>query len=107
MITEKDLQEFFEVDATRANIFIEIKKPVIKKRQDIKLALRYKYHNLTKAAKALNVKFNALSNVIHSRIYTIHVIQAIQEDLNLTDEQVLEFWPLLDHWPKKSNRRIV
>ena len=74
----------------------------ILRRKSIKFALQLKYGNLTKASGQLKIEYCALSDTIAGRRHTINIIQAIQEDLNLTDEQVLEFWPLLGHWPKKA-----
>ncbi len=72
---------------------------------DIRRSLMFKYKSLGKAAKALGVTYICLSNVIHGQLYTVYVIEALQKDLNLTDDQVLTFWPLLGKWPKPSKRR--
>ena len=74
-------------------------------RERVKKILLLKYKSLTNAANFLGIKFNSLSNVIHGRHYTIYVIVAIQKDLGLTNEQVLEFWPLLGTWPKEGRRK--
>jgi len=70
--------------------------------KDVKTALMLKYGNLTKAAQVLNVNYQFLSHVLAGRIYYIYIVQAIQQDLGLTDQQVLEFWPLLKKWPKDT-----
>ncbi len=85
----------------------QIKQIPVKCREDIKRALLFKHKSLTKAATALKVDYIGLSHVIHGRIHYAGIIQALQKDLNLTDEQVLEFWPLLGKWPKPSKRRVA
>jgi hypothetical protein len=61
---------------------------------------------LSTAAKSLDVDYLNLSHVINGRLRLIYIVSAIQEDLGLTDAQVLEFWPLLRTWPRES-RRVV
>lgn len=68
---------------------------------DVRRALILKYGNLTKAAQALGIHYNFLSNILGGRIYLVYAIRKLQQDLNLTDQQVLEFWPLLKKWPKE------
>jgi hypothetical protein len=68
---------------------------------DVRRALILKYGNLTKAAQALGIHYNFLSNILGGRIYLVYAIQKLQQDLDLTDQQVLEFWPLLKKWPKE------
>jgi len=71
-------------------------------KEKLRTALIMKHKSLTEAGVSLNVGFPQLSDVLNSRRQTIHVIKAIQADLNLSDEQVLKFWPLLRAWPRKS-----
>ena len=79
-----------------------IKQIPVNSREDIKRALLFKHKSLTKAANCLIISYSELSHVIYNRRATNHVIHALQKDLNLTDDQVLEFWPLLRTWPKKA-----
>ncbi|MEJ5361123.1 MAG: hypothetical protein WHV26_03585 [Spirochaetota bacterium] len=68
--------------------------------KDIKKALIFKYGSLTNASEILQVNYIFLSHVLAGRIYYVYIIKKLQEDLNLTNEQVLQFWPLLKKWPK-------
>jgi len=76
----------------------------ITERRHVRRALIYKHGDLTKAAEDMAIDYLTLSHVINGRRCQVNVINAIQHDLNLTDDQVLNFWPLLRSWPKeKSN----
>ena len=71
----------------------------------LKITILMKHGTLTKAAKTLSVNYVTLSHVISGRRYPIEFIRLLQSDLGLSDDQVLELWPLLKTWPKKS--RII
>ena len=71
----------------------------------LRAALIMKHGSLTRAAENLNIPFGRLSAIVNGRENSIAQIAIIQSDLGLTDEQVLELWPLLKTWPKKS--RII
>lgn len=71
-------------------------------RGHIKRVLIYKHGDLTRAAENLSVSYPRLSGALCGREQIISVVSAIQHDLNLTDEQVLSFWPLLKSWPRIS-----
>ena len=81
-----------------------IKQIPVNSREDIKRALLFKHKSLTKASVAIKVNYIGLSHTIHGRIHYADIIQALQKDLNITDDQVLEFWPLLRTWPKKKQQ---
>ena len=102
----QDIQIGEEVSQLKA-LATQIRQISVKSREDIKRALLFKHKSLTKAATKIEVSYIGLSHVIHGRHYIVHIIQALQKDLNLTDDQVLEFWPLLRTWPKKSKRRVA
>jgi hypothetical protein len=87
----------YEVEALRK----EKARFAIQSLADVRRALILKYGNLTKAARKLEVNYHFLSHVLSGRIYYVYLIQKLQQDLNLTDQQVLEFWPLLKKWPKE------
>lgn len=90
MLNEATLKELREA---KANF-------TIKELKDVKKALLFKYGSLTQASLQLQINYIFLSHVLAGRIYLIHIIKKLQEDLNLTNEQVLQFWPLLKKWPK-------
>lgn len=76
----------------------------ITERRHVRLALIIRHGNLTKAAEDMTIDYLTLSQVINGRRCPVNVVKAIQHDLNLSDDQVLNFWPLLRSWPKeKSN----
>lgn len=87
----------YEVDALRK----EKAKLAIQSLADVRKALIIKHGNLTNAAKNLGINYQFLSHILAGRIYLIYAIKKLQEDLHLTDQQVLEFWPLLKKWPKE------
>ena len=63
-----------------------------------------KHGNLTAAASSLDIRFQRLSATLGGREQIVWVIETIQHDLELSDEQVLNLWPLLKSWPKESRR---
>jgi hypothetical protein len=71
-------------------------------RGKLRIALILKHGSLTKAAENLDIQFIRLSSVINGRENTVALITAIQFDLSLTDDQVLNLWPLLKIWPRQS-----
>lgn len=74
----------------------------ITERRHVRRALIIRHGDLTKAAMDLGVNFQSLSDIIGGRRHTIEIVTAIQHDLNLSDDQVLNFWPLLRSWPKEK-----
>jgi hypothetical protein len=60
--------------------------------------------SLTAAASKLDLRFQRLSATLGGREQIVWIIEAIQNDLELSDEQVLNLWPLLKEWPKESRR---
>jgi hypothetical protein len=69
--------------------------------RDVKRALIMKHGTLTKAANAMGVSFTRLSACIGGRECIVYVVVAIQRDLGLSDDRVLELWPLLRSWPRE------
>lgn len=61
-----------------------------------------KHGSLTEAAENLGVTYTRLSGAVSGRENIIHVVSAIQSDLNLSNTQVLALWPLLKSWPKQN-----
>jgi hypothetical protein len=70
----------------------------------IRTMLIIKHNSLTQAAKTLGVLYPRLSNTINGREQTVYAVEAIQNDLELSDNQVLNLWPLLKSWPRESRR---
>jgi hypothetical protein len=70
----------------------------------LRAALIKKHGSLTIAAYTLQVNFQRLSDTIWGRRYPINTISAIQQDLNLTNQQVLQLWPLLKTWPRERRQ---
>lgn len=73
----------------------------ITERRHVRRALIIRHGDLTKAAADMAIDYLTLSHVINGRRCPVGVITAIQQDLNLTDNQVLDFWPLLRSWPRE------
>lgn len=71
-------------------------------RDKLRRVLMLKHGSLTHAAETLVLSFNRLNGALSGRETFLYVISAIQSDLGLTDNQVLELWPLLKSWPRKS-----
>jgi len=51
----------------------------------------------------LEVSYQRLSAALAGRESTFYVVSALQSDLELSDEQVLQLWPLLKQWPRKAS----
>jgi len=66
--------------------------------------LRAKHGSLTQAASNLDMRFQRLSAALGGRECIVWVIDTIQNDLELSDNQVLNLWPLLKVWPRESRR---
>jgi hypothetical protein len=43
-----------------------------------------------------------LIDTLAGRKYIFSIIDILQDEFGLTNEQVVEFWPLVKEWPKKS-----
>jgi len=56
----------------------------------------------TRAAVAIQSDYQMLSDVVGGRRRIINIVAAIQDDLELSNEQVLTLWPLLRTWPRES-----
>jgi len=71
-------------------------------RKDIKKAIKLKYGTLSSAAEEMGVVFQMLSDTLHGRRHIFQIIDILQDEFGLSNEQVVEFWPLVKEWPKKS-----
>jgi hypothetical protein len=76
-----------------AQIKAEADAFVPKSRADVRRALLFKYKSLSRAAVMLNVDYSTLSHVLNGRLRTRHILDAIQADLNITDEQMQTMFP--------------
>lgn len=71
-------------------------------RKDVKKALKKKYGTLSTAAEDLGIVYQMLSDTLHGRRHIFQIIDILQDEFDLSNEQVVEFWPLVKEWPKKS-----
>ena len=78
----------------------QVKNFKITNRRDLKRALILRYGSLSNAAMEMGINYQTLSDTLNNRRYVINVVSAIQKEFGLSDQQVLEFWPLLKTWPK-------
>lgn len=69
-------------------------------RLTLKRALKQKYGTLTQAAANLELPYDALSAVLGGRKSLFYVVGTLQNEFELSDKQVLEFWPLIKRWPR-------
>ena len=69
--------------------------------QLIRNRLRHKHGSLSNAARNLDINYKRLSETLSIREFNHRVIAAIQNDLGLTDSEVLEHWPMLAREPGK------
>ncbi len=76
----------------------------ISSRQHIKKALLKRYDTLTEAAEKAGLSYARLMATIAGRESNFTAIEALQSELGLTNEQVLEFWPLVRRWPRKERQ---
>jgi len=83
----------------------ELKDLKVTDRDSLRRVLILKHGSLTQAAESLELPFNRLNGAISGRESLLYVVDSIQSDLGLTNSQVLQLWPLLRTWPRKS--RIV
>lgn len=79
----------------------------INKLVDVKKALVLKHGSVTDASRTLAIPYNHLSDIVNGRRHYPSFVAIIQNDLQLSDTQVLRFWPLLGVWPKASRKRAV
>ena len=79
---------------------------LITNRSRLRAALILKHGSLTQACTNLGVGFAPLSDVLHSRRHNRNVVEAIQADVGLSDDQVLDFWPLLKRWPREEREAV-
>lgn len=68
----------------------------------LRMRLMRKHGSLTRAAERLGKDYHNLSHALHGRIAYRHIIAAIQSDLELSNETVLQLWPQLGEWPKSN-----
>lgn len=61
--------------------------------KSLKLSLLYKHGTLTNAAKKLEVDYISLIHVLGGRVRTSYILDAIQEDLNLSHLIMDELFP--------------
>lgn len=78
----------------------QVKNFKILNRRDLKRALILRYGSLSNAAMEMGINYQTLSDTLNNRRYAITVVSALQREFGLSDQQVLEFWPLLKTWPK-------
>jgi len=74
----------------------------IDQRRDVRRALLKKYGSLTTAAEKLVIPYNRLNGALTGRESFTYVIEALQSDLQLSDDKVLHLWPLLRIWPRNG-----
>jgi hypothetical protein len=70
----------------------------------VRTMLIVKHGSLTQAASSFDMTYPRLSGAVGGRESIVWVIEAIQNDLDLSDNQVLNLWPLLKIWPRESRR---
>lgn len=87
------------IGEARGKTWIDIR---IETRENLRTALIKKHGSLTRAAETLNLSFQSLSDALGGRRNLLYVVGTIQNDLGLSDDQVLDLWPLLKSWPRKS-----
>jgi hypothetical protein len=78
----------------------QVKNFKILNRRDLKRALILRYGSLSNAAIDMGVNYQMFIETLAGRRYAITVVSALQREFGLSDQQVLEFWPLLKTWPK-------
>lgn len=88
-------------DAQRSLAWRDIEPSNLKR---VRAMLLLKHGNLSQAAIALQVPYNRLSQAVNGRESLVWVITAIQQDLELSNHQVLTLWPMLREWPKEGRR---
>jgi len=66
----------------------------------IKRRLKAKHGNLTRAANNIGLPYNSFINAIAGRYQYVSLLEPIQQDLELSDADVLRLWPLLRRWPR-------
>jgi len=69
-------------------------------RKSLRRRVMMKHGSITNAAISLRQNYQYLSDIINGRVSSRNVVAAIQNDLDLTDEQVLQLWPQLREWPR-------
>jgi hypothetical protein len=70
----------------------------------IRTMLIIKHGSLTQAANTLKIPYQRLSHTLNGRESINWILEAIQNDLELSDSLVLQLWPLLREWPRESRR---
>ena len=86
-------------DAKRAANWQSIRPDSLRK---IRTMLILKYGTLTEAGHRLQVPYPRIGGALSGRESIVWVIRTIQDDLNLSNDQVLNLWPLLKEWPKEG-----
>lgn len=92
-------------DTQRKKSF-EIDPKTITTHRILRNVLRKKHKGLGNAARFFYIDARNFSTIIWGVSSTIRVITAIQKDLNLSDEQVLQLWPQLQVWPREPYSRV-
>ena len=68
--------------------------------------LKRKHLGLTTAAINFGLDIRNFSRVIRGYGYTVWIVQSIQDDLGLSNKQVLQLWPQLKEWPRLPYSRV-
>ena len=72
----------------------------------LKDVLKRKHLGITRAAIDFGIDLCNLSRVIKGYSYTVWIVQSIQDDLGLSNKQVLQLWPQLKEWPRLPYSRV-
>ena len=86
-------------DAKRAANWQSIRPDSLRK---VRAMLILKHGTLTAASQRLLVPYTQLGDTLSARKHTSTIVNAIQDDLGLSNDQVLNLWPLLKEWPKEG-----
>ena len=86
-------------DAKRAANWQSIRPDSLRK---VRAMLILKYDTLTEASQSLRVPYNRVTDALAGRTIIVWIIRTIQDDLGLSNDQVLNLWPLLKEWPKEG-----
>ncbi|GAB4219553.1 MAG: hypothetical protein Kow00102_03170 [Spirochaetota bacterium] len=70
--------------------------------EELKAFIIFKYKKISNASKQFGVDYTLLCQTLSGLKRNIYIINTLQTELCLTDEQVLQLWPLLKTWPKNK-----
>ncbi|MCB1156043.1 MAG: hypothetical protein H7A25_22355 [Leptospiraceae bacterium] len=93
------------LDATAKKAF-NFDPKTITNHKTLKSVLRRKHLGIAKASITLGYEFANFSSCVRGDRAIIPIITAIQADLGLSDEQVLQLWPQLRVWPREPYSRV-